>query len=81
MILAIEYLHDEKVIYRDLKPENLMLGGDANLKMVDFGFGKFEIPWARAHGDDGCSRHLEKLGPEFRYVVTKKNIDKGSLDD
>ena len=41
MILAIEYLHDEKVIYRDLKPENLMLGGDANLKMVDFGFGKF----------------------------------------
>ena len=31
-------------MYRDLKPENLMLGSDANLRMVDFGFGKYVKP-------------------------------------
>lgn len=37
---AFTYLHDRKVVYRDLKPENLMFGIDGYLKVVDFGFAK-----------------------------------------
>ncbi|CAI7672596.1 unnamed protein product [Penicillium pancosmium] len=41
--LALEYLHQHQVIYRDLKPENLLLDRHGHLKITDFGFAK-EVP-------------------------------------
>ncbi|KHN74903.1 cAMP-dependent protein kinase catalytic subunit [Toxocara canis] len=40
IVSALEYLHSKNVVYRDLKPENLMLNKDGHLKMTDFGFAK-----------------------------------------
>ncbi|KAJ3583127.1 hypothetical protein NHX12_034424 [Muraenolepis orangiensis] len=37
---AFHYLHRSGVIYRDLKPENLMLDAKGYVKLVDFGFAK-----------------------------------------
>ncbi|EJD75151.1 AGC/PKA protein kinase, partial [Loa loa] len=40
VILALEYLHSKNIVYRDLKPENLMLTEIGHLKLTDFGFAK-----------------------------------------
>tara|TARA_B110001452_G_scaffold35422_2_gene27255 strand:- start:231 stop:4754 length:4524 start_codon:yes stop_codon:yes gene_type:complete len=39
-VAAFEYLHERNIIYRDLRPENLLIDAEGYLKVVDFGFAK-----------------------------------------
>ncbi|EDQ91153.1 uncharacterized protein MONBRDRAFT_14904, partial [Monosiga brevicollis MX1] len=39
MISAVDFMHQSKVVHRDLKAENLLLDHDLNLKIVDLGLG------------------------------------------
>jgi protein kinase A len=40
VILMFEYLHSKNIVYRDLKPENLLIDAQGYLKLTDFGFAK-----------------------------------------
>lgn len=40
IILAMEYCHNKKIIYRDLKPENVLVDGKGHVKITDFGLSK-----------------------------------------
>jgi cyclin-dependent kinase-like len=43
LCLALTYLHESGYVYRDVKPENLLVGDDGVLKLCDFGFAR-ELP-------------------------------------
>jgi len=40
VLLAFSQIHANKIAYRDLKPENLVMASDGYLKLVDFGLAK-----------------------------------------
>jgi serine/threonine protein kinase len=40
ILCALEQLQRYNIIYRDIKPENMMIDHEGNIKMIDFGFAK-----------------------------------------
>ncbi|XP_033249471.1 cGMP-dependent protein kinase 1 isoform X1 [Drosophila miranda] len=67
VVEAFDFLHSHNFIYRDLKPENLMLGTDGYCKLVDFGFAKYVRPNEKTNTFAGT--------PE--YVAPEIILDRG----
>jgi protein kinase A len=47
IVLVLESLHSRNIVYRDLKPENVLIAADGHLRLADFGFAKVvpDITW------------------------------------
>jgi|Transcript_2938 cGMP-dependent protein kinase len=43
VVFAFEHMHERRIIYRDLKPENLLLNEIGKIKLTDMGLAKFVI--------------------------------------
>ncbi|KAL0477104.1 serine/threonine-protein kinase TIO [Acrasis kona] len=40
LVRALQYLHSNRIVHRDMKPQNILIGADGAIKLCDFGFAR-----------------------------------------
>ena len=63
LLEGIKAMHSVGVLHRDLKPGNILVSKDCQLRITDFGLARFM--------DDKTRRGENKVGPMTQYVVTR----------
>jgi len=69
-LAALAFLHDKLVLYRDLKPENLLLDAEGHVRLIDFGLalqGEKEMPTSTEVCGTPCY-----MAPEVKSAGRKK---------
>lgn len=65
LVLVLGYIHSHGVVYRDLKPENVLLDEAGHVQLVDFGLSKEGLNVAGQLTYSFCGTP-EYLAPEVR---------------
>lgn len=65
VVLGFEHMHSANIIFRDLKPENLLLDSQGFLKITDFGFAKI------------CKKHAHTLCGTPDYLAPEMILGRG----
>lgn len=41
LVRALHYIHSNRITHRDLKPQNILMTSEGNIKLCDFGFARY----------------------------------------
>jgi serine/threonine protein kinase len=58
MLEGLEYCHNLDIVYRDIKPENILIDIDGHVKIADFGLSKIIPKRHRSHSFCGSPEYM-----------------------
>ena len=58
ILLGFQYMHERDIVYRDIKPENILVDIDGHIRIADFGLAKIIPEHSRSHSFCGSPEYL-----------------------
>ncbi len=76
ILRALQHAHDKGVVHRDIKPQNIMLLQNGNIKVTDFGIARFSRGETRTLAETGAIGSVHYISPEqARGDITDNKTD------
>ena len=74
IILGLDYLHKKNVVFRDIKPENILIDIDGHIRIADFGLSKVIPKTQRSYSFCGspeymCPEMLQNSGHDRKVDI------------
>ncbi|KAF2729443.1 Pkinase-domain-containing protein [Polyplosphaeria fusca] len=81
LITGIKYCHSRRILHRDLKPQNLLIDKDGNLKLADFGLARaFGVPLRTYTHEYSTGVDMWSAGCIFAEMCTRKPLFPGDSE-
>ncbi|MBR5427325.1 MAG: Stk1 family PASTA domain-containing Ser/Thr kinase [Clostridia bacterium] len=64
ILRALQHAHDKGIVHRDIKPQNIMVLKNGNIKVADFGIARFARSETRTITENGAIGSVHYISPE-----------------